>query len=63
MFKKGQRYSRKEISALIGGQIQGYMGNRQKKVIGVYLELSSNPNAPTEILCGSGKDIAKHGLW
>ncbi|CAK2429260.1 HNH endonuclease [Vibrio crassostreae] len=63
MFKKGQRYSRKEISALIGGQIQGYMGTRQKKVIGVYLELSSNPNAPTEILCGSGKDIAKHGLW
>ncbi|ELR63098.1 5-methylcytosine-specific restriction enzyme A [Photobacterium marinum] len=63
MFKKGQKYSRKEISSLIGGQIQGYMGTRQKKVIGVYLELSSNPNAPSEILCGSGKDIAKHGLW
>lgn len=63
MFKQGQEYSRKEISSLIGGQIQGYMGTRNKKVIGVYLELNSNPNAPREILCGTGIDIAKHGLW
>ncbi|MDC0612003.1 HNH endonuclease [Vibrio sp.] len=63
MFIKGNTYSRKDISALIGGQIQGYMGTKSKKIIGVYLELSSNPNAPHEILCGSGRDISKHGLW
>jgi len=54
IIRKGQRYSRREISAALGGSMQAYLPTKDGRIVAICLDPSSNPDAQREILVGEG---------
>jgi hypothetical protein len=52
----GQKYSRPEISKMLGGSIQTYLPHKDGQVLCGCFDTSPkyNPDAPTEVLYGAG---------
>jgi hypothetical protein len=57
MFKNGRRYTRREIGARVGGDLQSYLPNVGGRVAAACLDPNLNPDAPAVILPGIGPRI------
>jgi hypothetical protein len=59
----GSYYSRKEISAVLGGPLQWYLPTVNRKIVAVCLRKNHNPKAPNVVFCGFGTRIELIGEW
>ncbi|MAC18974.1 MAG: hypothetical protein CMJ23_04715 [Phycisphaerae bacterium] len=57
----GVEYSRVQISNRLGGGIQQYLPSRNGRVTAVCVDPEKNPDAPAEILVGTGPGIIRAG--
>lgn len=63
MFNKERVYSRTEIQNLVGGEIQTYLPQRNKRILAGCFNQELNPDCPLQIQAGSaGKVISKAEL-
>jgi hypothetical protein len=60
-FAIGKRYSRREISNMLGGNMRSYLPTRQGVVVCGCFHRSDklNPDAPDEIVFGCGPDVIR----
>lgn len=58
--KIGEVLSREEISQLFGGNSQHYLPHSKGDVVSGCFDPLKNPNAPKEVLVGSGRDRVKY---
>jgi hypothetical protein len=58
-FIAGRKYSRKEISAILGGSEIEYLPTESKRVVCGCFTLEHNPEAPDIIIPGTGKVIER----
>jgi hypothetical protein len=58
-FALGQKYSRKEISAALGGSEVEYLPTDNKRVVCGCFTLEHNPEAPDIVIPGTGRVIQK----
>jgi len=58
---KNRSYTRKEISALLGGNETSYLPFKNGCVLYAAITKELNPEAPNKILVGTGRDIMKAG--
>jgi hypothetical protein len=63
MFVKDRVYSRTEIQHLVGGEIQTYLPQRNKRILAGCFNQELNPDCPVQIQAGNaGKVISKAEL-
>lgn len=58
-FTVGQKYSRKKISAILGGSEIEYLPTENKRVVCGCFTLEHNPEAPAIVIPGTGKIIER----
>ena len=58
---KNRSYTRKEISAVLGGNQTSYLPFKNGRVLYAAITKELNPAAPNKILVGTGRDIMKAG--
>lgn len=63
MLNEGESYSRNEIAAEIGGQLQSFLATRNGEVVGIFANPQLNPDAPNTILCSNKPNTAKYSEW
>jgi hypothetical protein len=56
-FHEGERFSRMQISQMLGGNPQQYLPTVGGRVVAICVDPASNPRAPYEILPGRGPTI------
>ncbi len=56
-FERGERYTRLEIHAVVGGGTQDYLPHHEGNVVCACLNPSLNPGAPEIVLPGTGPGI------
>ncbi|MBD1582741.1 DUF6697 family protein [Pseudoalteromonas sp. S16_S37] len=59
MFDKAKTYTRKEIQALVGGEIQTYLPQRNKQILAGCFNLELNPDCPVQIQAGKSGKVKK----
>jgi hypothetical protein len=57
MFEKGVSYTREEIHACVGGNLQSFLPRVGRRVVAACLRRDYNPDAPSVILAGAGEGI------
>lgn len=60
MFIKGTTYTREYISAKLGGGIQDCISHTGRRVVAICLKRELNPEAPTVMLVGTGRDKCRY---
>jgi hypothetical protein len=59
MFRRGFMYSRREIHAALGGDVQSYLPHVAGRVVAACLKPETDPDAPDVILVGRGEWIER----
>jgi hypothetical protein len=59
MFERGRVYTRKQISAALGGGEQDYLPHADGRVVCGAFSRDLNPKAPSVVLPGTGPDIER----
>src|SRR5687768_1769617 len=62
-FYEGRRYSRAEISDVIGGKVQDFLSCKDKVIVAGCIIPEMNPHAHHQIYVGDGRDIVQHAEW
>lgn len=57
MFDKTKEYTRMEIQKLIGGELQSYLPQRNKRILAGCFNRSYNPDCPESIQAGKPKKV------
>jgi hypothetical protein len=58
-FRKGEYYTRKEISQTLGGGVQDYLPHKDGAVVCACVTPEMNPHLPEVILVGQGEQIPR----
>lgn len=61
MFKKGSSYTRKDITAVVGGGVQDCISHSKGRVVAICMRPDMNPEAPSVLLVGAGPDKKHYG--
>lgn len=57
MFDKTKEYTRSEIQGLIGGELQTYLPQKNKRILAGCFNKELNPDCPTQIQAGSKPQV------
>jgi hypothetical protein len=60
MLRKGELYSRREISGHLGGNSMSYLPTKSGRVLYACLKPELNPHAPEIVLVGSGDETVEN---
>lgn len=63
MLNESYSYTRSEIAAEIGGQLQSFLAAKNRVLVGIFTSPHLNPNAPNNILCSNKPNTAKYSGW
>lgn len=58
MFDENKEYSRKKIQELIGGEIQTYLPQKNKRILAGCFNLELNPDCPAQIQAGKPPKVS-----
>ena len=59
IFKLGSRYTRQEICAALGGELQTFLPQNNGRIVCACLKLHLNPQVPKEILIGKAPKVVQ----
>ena len=59
IFKLGSKYTRQEICAALGGELQTFLPQNNGRIVCACLKFNLNPQVPKEVLIGKAPSYTK----